>query len=69
MNVSFSCMYVGMRVNRLMSHPVESSWVIGSMLGNNEVSMWNLETKQRQSTLWASPTPLLSTKEVIQQLK
>ncbi|XP_067950681.1 phosphoinositide 3-kinase regulatory subunit 4-like [Watersipora subatra] len=53
----------GQRVNRLSTHPSESSWVIASMLGNNEVSMWNLETNQREKTLWASSAPLFSTEK------
>ena len=54
------------RVNRLAVHPSEASWVIASVLGNNEVSMWNLETKQREKTLWASSVNLFSVENVSQ---
>ncbi|KAF6037532.1 PIK3R4 [Bugula neritina] len=50
----------GRRVNHLSSHPAESSWVVGAMAGHNELSIWNLETKQRQKMLWASSSPVFA---------
>jgi len=43
-----------------MFHPTESSWIISANQGNNEISFWNLETEQRQVTLWASTAPALA---------
>ncbi|XP_065349993.1 phosphoinositide 3-kinase regulatory subunit 4 [Cloeon dipterum] len=51
---------LGSRVRRLAKHPTESSWVLSAVQGNNEVSMWNMETGFRQVVLWASNTPPLS---------
>ncbi|XP_064641912.1 phosphoinositide 3-kinase regulatory subunit 4-like isoform X2 [Lineus longissimus] len=51
----------GARVRRLITHPIEQSWVMSAVQGNNEVSMWDLETGARQKTLWASTAPPLST--------
>ncbi|KAJ8321097.1 hypothetical protein KUTeg_002684 [Tegillarca granosa] len=49
----------GARVRRLIAHPQEQSWIISATQGNNEVSMWDVETGARQRVLWASPvTPL-----------
>lgn len=42
------------RVRRLVCHPTEPSWLISSVQGNNEISMWNMEMQCRQSMLWAS---------------
>uniref|UniRef100_A0A673VLM6 non-specific serine/threonine protein kinase n=1 Tax=Salmo trutta TaxID=8032 RepID=A0A673VLM6_SALTR len=39
------------RIRRLLMHPVQ---------GNNEVSMWDMETGDRKFTLWASSAPPLS---------
>lgn len=50
----------GSRVKRLAMHPGEQSWLVASFNWNNEVSMWDAETGQRQKTLWPSPTPPLS---------
>ncbi|KAJ8021698.1 Phosphoinositide 3-kinase regulatory subunit 4 [Holothuria leucospilota] len=50
----------GCRVRRMIQHPFHSSWIISSVQGNNEVSMWDMETGARQVTLWASPYPALS---------
>lgn len=51
---------VGLRIRKVISHPTEHSCVISSMQGNNEISMWNLETGFRQTTLWGSNTPPFS---------
>ncbi|XP_067007759.1 phosphoinositide 3-kinase regulatory subunit 4 [Anabrus simplex] len=48
------------RVRQLIRHPTEPSWVLSAVQGNNEISMWNLETQFRQTVLWASSAPPLS---------
>ncbi|XP_058797917.1 phosphoinositide 3-kinase regulatory subunit 4 isoform X2 [Phymastichus coffea] len=48
------------RVRKVITHPTEHSWVISAVQGNNEISMWNLETSSRQMVLWASSAPPLS---------
>lgn len=50
----------GARVRKVITHPTEHSWIISAVQGNNEISMWNLETDHRQMVLWASNTPPLS---------
>ncbi|XP_022087879.1 phosphoinositide 3-kinase regulatory subunit 4-like [Acanthaster planci] len=47
-------------VRRISLHPSNPSWIISAVQGNNEVSMWDMETGARQFTLWASPSPPLS---------
>ncbi|KAJ0000653.1 hypothetical protein NQD34_012495 [Periophthalmus magnuspinnatus] len=42
------------RVRRLLMHPLYQSSVIAAVQGNNEVSMWDMETGDRKFTLWAS---------------
>ena len=51
-------------MRKVSSHPIEQSWIVASFQGNNEVSMWDLETSARQQTLWASPHPPLSQSHV-----
>ncbi|XP_047134081.1 phosphoinositide 3-kinase regulatory subunit 4 isoform X1 [Hydra vulgaris] len=51
-------------VRRLACHALESSWVAASFHGNNEVSMWDLETAAKRQTLWASQYPPLSHSQV-----
>ncbi|KAF5307655.1 hypothetical protein FQR65_LT06710 [Abscondita terminalis] len=48
------------RIRKVISHPTEPSWIISSVQGNNEISMWNLETGFRQVTLWGSNSPPFS---------
>ncbi|XP_061885756.1 phosphoinositide 3-kinase regulatory subunit 4 [Entelurus aequoreus] len=48
------------RVRRLLMHPLYQSSVIAAVQGNNEVSMWDMETGDRKFTLWASSAPPLS---------
>ncbi|NWU92996.1 PI3R4 kinase, partial [Upupa epops] len=48
------------RIRRLLMHPVYQSWVVAAVQGNNEVSMWDMETGDRRFTLWASSAPPLS---------
>ncbi|XP_034259889.1 phosphoinositide 3-kinase regulatory subunit 4 isoform X2 [Pantherophis guttatus] len=48
------------RIRRLLMHPLSQSWVIAAVQGNNEVSMWDMETGDRRFTLWASSAPPLS---------
>ncbi|KAJ8665411.1 hypothetical protein QAD02_007073 [Eretmocerus hayati] len=50
----------GSRVRKVITHPTEGSWIISAVQGNNEISMWNLETGLRQLVLWASSSPPLS---------
>ncbi|XP_043266677.1 phosphoinositide 3-kinase regulatory subunit 4 isoform X2 [Venturia canescens] len=50
----------GARVRKVITHPTEHSWIISAVQGNNEISMWNLETAFRQTVLWASSAPPLS---------
>uniref|UniRef100_A0A8C9LAA3 Phosphoinositide 3-kinase regulatory subunit 4 n=1 Tax=Pavo cristatus TaxID=9049 RepID=A0A8C9LAA3_PAVCR len=52
------------RIRRLLMHPVYQSWVIAAVQGNNEVSMWDMETGDRRFTLWASSAPPLSELQV-----
>lgn len=44
----------------MITHPTEPSWIISAVQGNNEISMWDLETDHRQMVLWASKNPPLS---------
>uniref|UniRef100_A0A8C1YLT1 non-specific serine/threonine protein kinase n=1 Tax=Cyprinus carpio TaxID=7962 RepID=A0A8C1YLT1_CYPCA len=48
------------RIRRLLMHPLYQSSVIAAVQGNNEVSMWDMETGDRKFTLWASSAPPLS---------
>ncbi|XP_068178962.1 phosphoinositide 3-kinase regulatory subunit 4 [Antennarius striatus] len=48
------------RIRRLLMHPLYQSSIIAAVQGNNEVSMWDMETGDRKFTLWASSTPPLS---------
>lgn len=50
----------GTRIRRLICHPTEQSCVMSAVHGNNEVSVWNLETHCRQTVLWASSAPPLT---------
>ncbi|KAL7976793.1 hypothetical protein Chor_008742 [Crotalus horridus] len=52
------------RIRRLLMHPLSQSWVIAAVQGNNEVSMWDMETGDRRFTLWASSAPPLSELQV-----
>ncbi|XP_054259125.1 phosphoinositide 3-kinase regulatory subunit 4 isoform X2 [Macrosteles quadrilineatus] len=51
------------RIRRLVRHPSESSWLLSASQGHNEVTMWNMESGNRQVILWASPAPPLSTSQ------
>ncbi|XP_043192491.1 phosphoinositide 3-kinase regulatory subunit 4-like [Amphibalanus amphitrite] len=51
----------GSRVRRLCGHPSQPSWFVSAVSGNSEVNMWNIETGERQMTLWPSQHPALST--------
>lgn len=51
---------VSPRVRRLVRHPTEPSWLISSMQGHNEVTVWNMESSNRQVILWGSTAPPLS---------
>lgn len=49
----------------LTPNPKEQSWIVSSVQGNNEVSMWDVETSARRKMLWASATPPMSTTQVL----
>uniref|UniRef100_A0A8D8VIJ6 non-specific serine/threonine protein kinase n=1 Tax=Cacopsylla melanoneura TaxID=428564 RepID=A0A8D8VIJ6_9HEMI len=49
-----------LRVRRIIAHPSSPSCIIASTTGNNEVSVWNLESGVRLSTFWSAPSPPLS---------
>lgn len=51
---------LGARVRKIVCHPTEHNMVLSSVQGNNEISMWNLETGMREKVLWGSRTPPLS---------
>ena len=48
------------RVYALSANPFHHSSVIGAVSGNNEVSMWDMETATRRHMLWASSLPPFS---------
>uniref|UniRef100_A0A8C6GYU5 non-specific serine/threonine protein kinase n=1 Tax=Mus spicilegus TaxID=10103 RepID=A0A8C6GYU5_MUSSI len=58
--ISSHCHPSRARIRRLSMHPLYQSWVIAAVQGNNEVSMWDMETGDRRLTLWASSAPPLS---------
>uniref|UniRef100_A0A4W3GSE5 Phosphoinositide 3-kinase regulatory subunit 4 n=1 Tax=Callorhinchus milii TaxID=7868 RepID=A0A4W3GSE5_CALMI len=58
--ISSHCHPARARIRRLLMHPLRPSWVIAAAQGNNEVSMWDMETGDRRFTLWASSAPPLS---------
>ncbi|XP_069504836.1 phosphoinositide 3-kinase regulatory subunit 4 [Ambystoma mexicanum] len=58
--ISSHCHPARARIRRLLMHPLYQSWVIAAVQGNNEVSMWDMETGDRRFTLWASSAPPLS---------
>ena len=66
MNTELNLLFSGARVRKLIVHPKEQSWIISATQGNNEVSMWDVETGARRKALWASPAPPLSQKQVTQ---
>ena len=43
------------RVQQLNPHPSQPSSIISAVSGNNEVSVWDMETATRRQMLWASP--------------
>ena len=61
---SHDVLFSGARVRRLATHPTEQSWVVSAVQGNNEVTVWDLETGARRQALWASHTPPLSQTQV-----
>lgn len=60
LNKFLVCFLLGARVRKVIPHPTEPSSIISAVQGNNEISMWNLETGFRQMVLWASSAPPLS---------
>ncbi|KAL1512914.1 hypothetical protein ABEB36_002417 [Hypothenemus hampei] len=55
------------RIRKVIPHPTEHSCLLSSVQGNNEISMWNLETGSRQKVLWGSTTPPLSKSSISNQ--
>ena len=47
-------------VRRVTTHPSISSCIMSVATGNNEISIWDIETGTRQMALWASTAPPLS---------
>lgn len=47
-------------MRKIIRHPRQASWIISSVQGNNEVSVWDMETTNQHLSLWASNTPPLS---------
>ena len=45
------------QVYRLAPHPTHPSSLVSAVMGNNEVSVWDMETASRRQIVWASPTP------------
>ena len=43
------------RVYQLSAHPSQPSSLISAVSGNNEVSVWDMETANRRQMMWASP--------------
>lgn len=50
----------GSRIRDMLIHPKKLSAVLASVQGNNEVSLWDMETHARIMTLWSSSAPPLS---------
>ncbi|KAF6214508.1 hypothetical protein GE061_009251 [Apolygus lucorum] len=50
----------GSRIRRLCGHPTQPSCIVSAMEGNNEVSLWCIESGSRQTVLWGSGAPPLS---------
>ena len=50
----------GYRIRKLCGHPKEPSWIISSSYGNNEVSIWCIESGSRHTVFWGSASPPLS---------
>lgn len=48
------------RIRKIVAHPTEHSKLISATAGNNEMSIWDIETQHRQGVLWASGVPPLS---------
>jgi WD40 repeat protein len=44
-------------VHHLSPHPTDPPSLISAVSGNNEVSVWDMETATRRQMLWASPAP------------
>ncbi|EEB17192.1 Phosphoinositide 3-kinase regulatory subunit, putative [Pediculus humanus corporis] len=59
-----NCVHPAGRVRKVVRHPTEKSWILSAVQGNNEISMWNMETQTRQGVLWGTTTPPLSKSSV-----
>lgn len=54
-----------LRVRKIVPHPTEHSKFLSAVSGNNEVSIWDIETGEREGSLWASSAPPLTTSNQI----
>ena len=66
-HITIARLFSGARVRRLSAAPLlqcKPSWVTCAVDGNNEVSVWNLETGACEKSLWASHAPPLSQTQV-----
>ena len=66
-HITIARLFSGARVRRLSAAPLlqcKPSWVTCAVDGNNEVSVWNLETGACEKSLWASHAPALSQTQV-----
>ena len=50
----FSSAYVH-RIQQLSAHPNQLQTLISAASGNNEISVWDMETATRRQMIWASP--------------
>lgn len=55
------------RIRKVIAHPTEHSKIISATAGNNEVSIWDIETSHRQGALWASSSPPLTNQGSVRQ--
>lgn len=57
------------RIRKVAAHPTEPSWLISASHGNNEVSIWNIETGHREGVLWGSNAPPLTRETMVRTTK
>ena len=43
------------RIQQLSAHPNQLQTLISAASGNNEISVWDMETATRRQMIWASP--------------
>ena len=54
----------GAAIKKVCTHPKYSSYIVSASSGNNEISLYNMESQSTQMTLWASSSPPLSYQRV-----